>query len=79
MEFELVAPWETLEEVPVEYLYERMRAQRNKLLAESDWTQVNDSPVKNALGWLSYRQQLRDAPSTWTPAAVWIAPEKPEA
>lgn len=36
-----------------------VRAQRNQLLTESDWTQLNDSPVDKA-GWATYRQALRD-------------------
>ena len=36
-----------------------IRAERNRLLAESDWTQVLDAPVdKDA--WAAYRQALRD-------------------
>jgi hypothetical protein len=34
---------------------------RNKLLFESDWTQVYDAPV-NKLSWAAYRQLLRDLP-----------------
>lgn len=38
-----------------------VRSQRNRLLAESDWTQLNDAPVdKNA--WAAYRQELREVP-----------------
>lgn len=36
-----------------------VRAERNKLLAESDWTQVADAPVDKA-AWATYRQALRD-------------------
>lgn len=36
-----------------------IRAQRNILLAESDWTQVADAPV-NKTAWAAYRQELRD-------------------
>lgn len=76
MEYTLVAPWETFEDVPTEYLFERLRSARNKLLAESDWTQVADSPVdKNA--WSEYRQELRDAPLTWIPNPIWVAPTPP--
>lgn len=37
------------------------RTTRNKLLADSDWTQVNDSPLSNELktAWATYRQELR--------------------
>lgn len=36
-----------------------VRAQRNQLLAESDWTQLADAPVDD-LAWAVYRQALRD-------------------
>ena len=36
-----------------------VRDQRNTKLAESDWTQVADAPVDNAV-WATYRQALRD-------------------
>jgi len=39
-----------------------VRAERNKLLSESDWTQVIDAPVDQA-AWAVYRQDLRDVPS----------------
>ena len=37
----------------------RVRADRNRLLAASDWTQVADAPVDQA-AWATYRQALRD-------------------
>ena len=39
-----------------------MRADRNKRLAESDWTQVADSSANKAT-WATYRQALRDVPA----------------
>lgn len=39
-----------------------IRSNRNARLAESDWTQLADSPV-NKSAWLDYRQALRDVPS----------------
>ena len=36
-----------------------VREQRNRLIAECDWTQVEDSPVDKA-AWAVYRQELRD-------------------
>ena len=38
------------------------RAKRNQLLADSDWTQMNDSPLANETktAWATYRQELRD-------------------
>ena len=40
---------------------EQVRAERDRLLAESDWTQVADAPVDQA-AWATYRQALRDIP-----------------
>lgn len=39
-----------------------IRADRNKRLADCDWTQLADSPVDNAV-WATYRQALRDVPA----------------
>ena len=36
-----------------------VREQRNKLLAESDWTQLPYSPADHEV-WATYRQELRD-------------------
>ena len=36
-----------------------VRAKRNQLLVQSDWTQVNDSKV-DTTAWATYRQLLRD-------------------
>jgi hypothetical protein len=38
---------------------EKIRAERNAKLAETDWTQLVDSPVDHA-AWFAYRQALRD-------------------
>jgi hypothetical protein len=41
---------------------EENRMKRNQLLANSDWTQMNDSPLTNEVktAWATYRQELRD-------------------
>ena len=39
-----------------------VRAERDRLLAESDWTQIADAPVDSTV-WSVYRQSLRDVPS----------------
>jgi len=40
---------------------ESNRMARNKLLDDSDWTQMNDSPLSNEVktAWATYRQELR--------------------
>lgn len=54
----------------------QVRSRRNKLLSESDWTQVSDSPVDKQ-AWANYRQALRDLTSqTEFPLNV-IWPVKP--
>lgn len=40
----------------------QIRAQRNELLSQSDWTQLADTPTDKAL-WAAYRQELRDVTS----------------
>jgi len=50
------SPVEPLPPAPTE---NEIRAKRNKLLAESDWTQLEDTPVDKA-AWATYRQNLRD-------------------
>jgi len=54
----------------------RMRYQRNRLLTESDWTQVADAPV-NRQAWATYRQALRDFPATWTASPTADFPDTP--
>lgn len=40
---------------------DEIRAERNRLLLESDWTQLLDAPVDRA-AWATYRRSLRDLP-----------------
>jgi len=42
---------------------ERVRADRDKRLADSDWTQLADNTA-DTNAWAAYRQALRDLPST---------------
>jgi hypothetical protein len=45
-----------------------LRNIRNGLLSDSDWTQLDDSPLTGAkkIEWATYRQELRDLPATNT-------------
>lgn len=52
-----------------------IRAERNKLLVESDWTQLPDAPV-DAAAWATYRQALRDVTDQANPFAI-IWPQGP--
>ena len=51
---------------PKEFM-ESLRMRRNKLLAESDWTQSRDVLLSNDEEWKTYRQQLRDLPKNTDP------------
>ena len=46
-----------------------LRQHRNKLLAESDWTVMEDSPLSETkkTEWETYRQALRDITKTAEP------------
>jgi|7_EtaG_2_1085326.scaffolds.fasta_scaffold03582_8 hypothetical protein len=46
----------------------QLRGNRNKLLDESDWTQLADVPLTDPekAAWATYRQELRDLPATIT-------------
>lgn len=52
----------TVEDIPM--TADEARAQRDKLLAETDWTQVLDAPIDAATreAYRAYRQALRDLP-----------------
>jgi hypothetical protein len=43
-----------------------IKKQRNKMLVQSDWTQMPDSPLSPELRaeWATYRQALRDLPNS---------------
>ena len=76
---------ETIEDVSM--TAEEARAERDKLLAETDWTQVLDAPIdaETREAYRAYRQALRDIPEqegfpdtiTWPelPATTKAAPD----
>jgi len=58
---------------------EAHREMRNKLLVESDWTQVLDTPLSSEAkgAWVAYQQKLRDLDSLINENGVLSFPEKP--
>lgn len=62
----------------IESRWENIRSQRNVYLLESDWTQLEDSPLLAQIKeeWRVYRQALRDITNFATPDEV-VWPEKP--
>lgn len=59
-----------------EILTARMRLERDRLLAASDWAMTPDSPTDKT-AWTAYRKALRDFPATWTPGPEADFPEAP--
>jgi hypothetical protein len=47
-----------------------VREQRNKLLLESDWTQLPDVPSELKTKWARYRQELRDITTQIDPFSI---------
>ena len=58
--------------VPSDWVWERLRLQRDGLLAACDWRVVADAPWDQA-PWVTYREALRDLPDATTDPrlAVW--------
>jgi hypothetical protein len=63
--------------IPEAEMAEKVRKDRNQRLAESDWTQLADSPADKT-SWATYRQDLRDisAQAGFPWEVTW--PTKPE-
>lgn len=47
-------------QVELDMALDNLRAKRNKLLVDSDYIVLADSPVNDKANWLTYRQSLRD-------------------
>ena len=72
-----IVPTTTQEETEKKYAI--LRSERDYLLSQSDWTQFADSPLSSdkKAEWATYRQALRDLPSTADINNV-VYPNKPE-
>ena len=55
-----------------------LRAMRNHLLIETDWTQSRDVTLTNDAAWQTYRQSLRDITDSATSLDDVTWPTKPE-
>lgn len=55
-----------------------VRADRDRMLASCDWTQIADASIQNKEAWATFRQALRDVPvQTGFPFSVqWPRPPK---
>lgn len=73
---DFVATQENADELPNEYLFERIRNWRNAELIATDWTQVADSTADKT-AWATYRQALRDLPAQNTDLKKIKFPSRP--
>ena len=55
-------------------LLDTIRSARNRILVETDWTQMSDSPLTNEKKqeWANYRQALRDLPNSIDDISVYV-------
>ena len=54
-----------------------LRSERDRRIAESDWTQLPDVPEATKTMWQTYRQALRDVPQNYTNMIDVVWPTKP--
>lgn len=67
----------TLEQEALDKAWSEFKYNRNRLLQNSDWSQVPDAPVDAAV-WALYRQQLRDLPENTIDPHNVVWPEHPQ-
>jgi hypothetical protein len=67
---------ETTAEIPVEWVWERLRLKRDALLKKCDYRIVADAPW-DIQPWLDYRQALRDLPKTAQDPKKIVFPNPP--
>jgi hypothetical protein len=73
--WEFESPYDP-EVIPDEWVWERLRIKRDRMLVESDWTQLSDAPV-DTQAWAEYRQALRDLPEQVTDPRKAVWPTQP--
>ncbi|EBK6743111.1 hypothetical protein DQ691_24005 [Salmonella enterica] len=59
--------------------WDEIRVERDRLVSETDWTQVSDSQLtaEKKAEFTAYRQALRDIPQTYSDPDAVVWPEKP--
>lgn len=61
--------------LPDEVVWPTIRARRDTLLVQSDWTQLPDVPLPTKAAWADYRQALRDITQQADPHnIIWPTP-----
>lgn len=62
---------------PEEIALQNLRNERDRLLVETDWTQLPDVPEATKNAWQTYRQELRDITKTYQSLDTVVWPTKP--
>jgi len=62
---------------PEEIALQNLRNERDRLLVETDWTQLPDVPETTKNAWQTYRQELRDITKTYQSIDNVVWPTKP--
>jgi hypothetical protein len=81
--WEYITPFDELDEegnpveLPIEWIWERLRLKRDTLLKKCDYRIVADAPW-DTQPWLEYRQALRDLPKTNKDPKKIVFPTRPE-
>ena len=57
--------------------WDQIRNRRDELLKETDWAALPDVNVSTKQSWLTYRQALRDIPTTFKTPEEVVWPEPP--
>jgi hypothetical protein len=65
-----------LDQLPTEWVWERLRLRRDALIAVTDWRMVSDAPWDTE-PWAQYRQALRDLPDNTTDPRLAVWPVSP--
>jgi hypothetical protein len=65
------------ENLTSELKWQSVRGFRDRLLEESDWTQLQDS-TSDKQTWASYRNLLRNIPQDFSTPESIVWPEKPQ-
>ena len=75
----LWSEWPETEVCPDNIKWGAIRSYRQRLLSESDWTQLPDTPftLEERQAWANYRQALRDLPEDFGDPDNVDFPEQP--
>lgn len=76
MSWNYLTTLDTSNDIPDEWVWERLRNRRDGLLAATDFRMVTDAPWDTE-PWAAYRQALRDLPDATTDPRVAVWPVAP--